>query len=118
MLAGDRESNMSTAIAYITTATRDEALVLARTLVEERLAACANVIPGMTSLYHWQGQLEQSDEAVLILKTRQSLVEQLIGRVQVLHSYDCPCVVTWPIAAGNPEFLQWIETESQPDTNP
>ncbi len=111
-------SIMQAVIAYITAESEDEALALARALVEERLAACANIIPEMTSVFHWQGRLEQSREAVLILKTREELVPRLIARVQELHSYDCPCIVTWPLASGNPEFLQWIETESQPGADP
>lgn len=104
---------MTAAIAYITAANRDEALHIGRTLVEEQLAACANVIDGMTSVYHWEGAIEQAQEAVLIAKTRVELVERLIGRVKELHSYQCPCVVVWPIAAGNPDYLQWIANETR-----
>ena len=83
-------------------------------MVDERLAACANVLDGMTSLYWWQGVLEQASEAVLILKTRAELVERLTMRVRELHSYDCPCVVALPIAAGNPDYLAWIAGETEP----
>ena len=83
-------------------------------MVDERLAACANGLDGMTSLYWWQGVLEQASEAVLILKTRAELVERLTMRVRELHSYDCPCVVALPIAAGNPDYLAWIAGETEP----
>lgn len=81
--------------------------------MEEKLAACANVLDGMTSIYRWRNELQQDGEAVLILKTRQEFVDRIIARVQELHSYECPCVVAWPIAAGNPEYLAWIERETQ-----
>jgi periplasmic divalent cation tolerance protein len=66
----------------------------------------------MTSVYIWKDRLEQSEEAVLLLKTRRELVEQVIARVRELHSYDCPCVLALPIEAGNPQFLQWITDET------
>ncbi|MFG0336265.1 MAG: divalent-cation tolerance protein CutA [Maioricimonas sp. JB049] len=104
----------SAVIAYVTASNRDEALTIGRAIVKERLAACANVFDGMTSVYHWQGEIEESGEAVLILKTRPDLAEPLIERVKQLHSYDCPCVVFWPITAGNREYLRWIEAETGP----
>lgn len=104
----------SAVIAYVTASSREEALAIGRAIVKERLAACANVLDGMTSVYHWQGAIEESAEAVLILKTRPDLAEPLIERVKELHSYDCPCVIVWPITAGNPAYLQWIATEAGP----
>ena len=66
----------------------------------------------MTSLYWWDGKIEEGHEAVLIAKTRESLVERVVARVKSLHSYDCPCVAAWPITAGNPHYLAWIEAET------
>lgn len=103
---------MTAAIVYITTADREQALSLGRALVEERLAACANVLHPMTSLYWWDGAVQTGDEGVLILKTRQELVPRLTERVKELHTYDCPCVVAWPLAAGNPAYFAWIESET------
>jgi len=104
---------MSACFCYITAGSREEALAIGSALVEERLAACANVIAGMTSVYRWQGAIEQDDEVVLIAKTRADLVERLTGRVAALHSYDCPCVVALPITGGNPVFLDWILSETE-----
>ena len=101
-------------LCYVTAGSRDEALAIGRTVVEERLAACANVLDGMTSLYWWRGVLEQAGEAALILKTRAELVERLAARIKELHSYECPCVVALPIAAGNPDYLAWIAAETEP----
>ena len=97
---------------FVTVASADEALAIGRAVVEERLAAGANVITGATSIYWWQGALEQAHEAVLILKTRTELVEPLTARIKDLHSYQCPGVIALPIAAGNPDYLDWIDREA------
>jgi periplasmic divalent cation tolerance protein len=105
---------MAVSFCYVTAGSRDEALSIGRAVVQERLAACANVLDGMTSIYWWQGALEQAGEAVLILKTRAELVERLTARIKELHSYECACVVFLPIAAGNPAYLDWIADETAP----
>ncbi len=97
---------------YMTTSNKEEALDIGRTLVSERLAACVNVLDNMTSLYWWNGQLEQGNEAVLIAKTSEERIDRLIARVKELHSYDCPCVVSWSIENGNEAYLNWIAGET------
>ena len=94
---------------YMTVGDKNEALRIGRVLVEERLAACANVLNGMTSVYSWKGEVHEDGEAVLIAKTKAALVGPLTDRVKELHSYDCPCIVSFPIEKGNPEYLDWIE---------
>jgi periplasmic divalent cation tolerance protein len=96
----------------MTAGSRDEARTIARALVEERLAACCNLLDGMTSVYRWQGEIQEDAEVVVIAKTRAELVERLTARVQALHSYDVPCVVALPVSGGNPAFLDWIAAES------
>ena len=98
---------------YVTAESKDEALRIGRSLVEARLAACANILPPMTSVYRWEGAVQEDSEVALILKTRQELVESLTERIKELHSYDCPCVVALPIIGGNPDFLQWIDSETR-----
>jgi periplasmic divalent cation tolerance protein len=98
---------------YMTAASPEEARRIGRTLVEERLAACANIIPGMMSFYWWQGKIDEGQETVLIAKTREELVPQLTARVKSLHSYTTPCVVALPILGGNADFLQWITDETR-----
>ena len=95
---------MQVYFVYMTARDEAEALVIGRTLVEERLAACINILPAMTSVYWWEGELEQSSEAVLIAKTQQGLVPELIERVKRLHSYACPSIVAWPVPAGHQPF--------------
>jgi periplasmic divalent cation tolerance protein len=100
-------------LCYVTAGSPEEARSLGRTLVAERLAACANILDGMTSLYWWQGELAQAEETVVILKTRSELVPALTERVKQLHSYECPCVVALPISDGNSDYLGWIESETR-----
>ena len=78
---------------YVTAPSFDVAHTIGRTLVEERLAACVNIIPGMHSIYHWQGRTETATEVVLIAKSRAALFEGIEKRVRELHPYDCPCLV-------------------------
>lgn len=98
---------------YVTAATQDEAETIARTLVGERLVACANVLGHMRSFYWWDEQVQDADEVALVLKTRRDLVDAATARIKALHSYDCPCVVALDITGGNPEFLNWIINETQ-----
>lgn len=102
---------MAASFVYITAGDKEEAVRVGRVLVEERLVACVNVFDHMTSLYWWEDAVQQETETVLIAKTRTELLETLIERVKAVHSYDCPCVISWPLAAGNPDYLEWIEDE-------
>jgi periplasmic divalent cation tolerance protein len=103
---------MSVAVLYVTAASPDEAASLGRAVVGERLAACANVLPHITSIYRWEGKLEEAGETALILKTRAELIEPLTARIKALHSYECPCIVALPVAGGNSAFLEWIRAET------
>ncbi len=104
---------MTQVLVYVTAASRDEAMRIGRAAVDGRLAACANVLPSATtSIYWWQGKLEEASEVSLLLKTRAALVDKLVAKVSELHSYGCPCVVAVPIAGGNPKFLEWIDAET------
>jgi periplasmic divalent cation tolerance protein len=99
-------------MVYVTASSRAEALKLGRVLVEERLAACANVLGGMTAIYHWDGKLQEEDEAVVILKTTADLLPPLTARLRDLHSYDLPCVVAWKIETGHAPYLDWVRGET------
>jgi periplasmic divalent cation tolerance protein len=105
---------VSVVFAYVTAGSAEEADRLARTIVAERLAACANIIPGMRSVYWWEGAIGEAAETVVLFKTRADRFEALAARAKELHSYDCPCVVALPVTAGLPAYLGWIEAESTP----
>ncbi|HTH16254.1 MAG TPA: divalent-cation tolerance protein CutA [Magnetospirillum sp.] len=101
-----------TVLVYVTAPSHEEALRLAHLAVGERLAACANVLGPITSVYWWDGKVNQEPEVAMVLKTRAGQAEALVARLKAAHPYDCPCVVVLPIAAGNPDFLGWIRTET------
>ncbi len=105
---------MKFVLLYITTAHRAEARRLGQTLLRERLVACVNLLGPVESHYWWQGQLENSREWLLLAKTRATLAAAVIKRVKALHSYTTPCVVTLPLAKGNPAFLTWLAAETRP----
>ncbi len=104
---------MSVKLIYVTVPLREEAEKLAEVLVTEQLAACANIIEGVTSIFHWEGKLCRENEVILILKTTEERVEELTERIKQLHSYDCPCIVALPIEGGNPDFLTWVAEASR-----
>jgi periplasmic divalent cation tolerance protein len=97
---------------YIVTADMAEAERIAEVLVDERLAACVNILGGVRSVYRWQDAVERADEIAMIAKTKQVLFEPLAARVRALHSYDTPAIVAWPIVAGDSAYLDWIAAET------
>lgn len=100
-------------LVYVTAPDRDTALRLANLAVSERLAACANVLGAIHSVYWWDGKLNQDDEVSVLFKTRADLVSALTERLRANHPYDCPCVVSLAIDGGNPAFLAWIAAETR-----
>lgn len=99
---------------YVTVPTQEEARKIAATIVEERLAACANIIPGMQSIYHWQGKVEHADDIIVIFKTKAGLYQAVEDRVKAMHRYETPCIVSWAIKDGSADFMQWIQAETRP----
>lgn len=97
---------------YATFASDEEAQRIARILVEERLAACANILGGCHSIYRWQGAIEEAEEVAALFKTRADLAENLIARLAELHSYDVPAAVVWPIGNALEAYEQWLTTEA------
>jgi periplasmic divalent cation tolerance protein len=104
---------MKTNIVYITASSVDEAREIGKELVSSRLAAGANIIENIHSFYWWEGEMHDDREAILIAKTRQELVPELIEKVKSIHSYTCPCIVSIPIMDGYRPFLDWIVAETR-----
>jgi len=100
-------------IVYVTTANDTEAKSLAGVVITERLAACANILGEIQSLYWWNGEIQQEPECALLLKTRKDLFAQLEQRICELHSYECPCIIALPISNGAVPFLNWIHEQTQ-----
>ncbi len=104
---------MDISLVYITARDKEEAVMIGKTLVAEKLVACVNIIDNMTSIYRWQGKICESNETVIICKTSSKLIESVSKKVNSIHSYDCPCIAAIPISGGNPEFLRWVESASR-----
>lgn len=105
---------MKTYFIYMTTKDKSEARQIGRHLVESGLAACVNIFDHMNSMYMWQGEFQDDQEAVMIAKTTEEKVSELIASVKTVHSYDVPCVVALPIADGSADFLNWIVDQVSP----
>ncbi len=95
---------------------QETALALGRRLVEQGLAACVNVVPGLTSIYRWEGVVQQEPEVLLLIKTRADRLPELTEALRRLHTYDLPEIIALPITAGLPEYLNWISQCTQPPT--
>lgn len=102
---------MAEVLVYVTTQSHDQALAISRRVVGEGLAACANILGGILSVYRWEGVVREEEEVALLLKTRRDLVDVLSERIRTLHTYDCPCVVAFDISGGNHAFLDWISAQ-------
>ncbi len=98
-------------IIYITTSDRAEAQKIGETLIKKRLAACANVIENIHSIYWWKGKIERDDETLLLLKTKDDRIEDIINTVKQLHSYENPDITAIPLVKGSREYLRWIDDE-------
>jgi periplasmic divalent cation tolerance protein len=97
----------------MTAGSQEEALEIAGELVRTMLVACVNVVPGVTSIYRWEGQVAQDQEWLLIAKTRREVLSELIRLVQELHSYDVPEIVALPLVDGSHSYLRWLDGEVQ-----
>ncbi len=96
-------------VTLITASSEDEARTIAKTIVEERLAACVNIIPSIRSIYRWEGKICDDSESLLIVKTSNKSVEALEKRVAQLHSYSVPEIISLPIERGSEKYLAWID---------
>jgi len=102
-------------LLYVTTTDKKEARKIGRSLVEENLAACVNIIDGMNTIYRWEGEIQEESECILIVKTHYSRVRKVTRRIKEMHSYEVPCVVSLTLTEdeGNEEYLDWLETNSK-----
>ena len=96
---------------YMTAGSKDEATKIGKELVISKLAACVNILDNMNSIYLWQGEVQDDTEVVMIAKTIEDRLPELIEKVKSMHSYDCPCIVSLPVLAGHQPFLDWIAEE-------
>jgi periplasmic divalent cation tolerance protein len=95
-------------VILITAGSPDEAATIARTLVDEHLAACVNIIPGVRSFFFWEGRTQDAMEVLMICKSRMPLMNAVIARVRTLHSYTVPEIIALPVADGLTSYLAWV----------
>jgi periplasmic divalent cation tolerance protein len=105
-------------LAYVTCADLAEAERIGTSLLEARLVACVNQIPGLRSRYWWQGRITESAEVLLLAKTTRARQDAVIAAVRAQHSYSTPCVVFVPLAGGDADFLAWVRAELQAEVTP
>lgn len=107
---------MQELFVYATASTHEEAQKIAKQLVEQRLVACVNIIPGIHSVYRWEGKVTESAEVVMIMKTAHGKFKDLERVFVANHSYVCPALVAIPIAQGLPAFLEWVRDNTRLDS--
>lgn len=105
---------MSTHIVHCTCPDAETAARIAQTLVDERLAACASLLPGVHSIYRWQGAVQQADEVLLLIKTAADRLQALIARIGALHPYELPEVIAVEATGGSAAYLAWVADATRP----
>lgn len=111
-----RAGSLDARVILVNAASKEQAISIANALVKERLAACANIVSPIRSVYRWQGEVQDETEHLMIIKTRARLVAKVEARVKAMHSYEVPEVIALPIVAGSESYLDWIfaSTEAEP----
>ncbi|HDQ06083.1 MAG TPA: divalent-cation tolerance protein CutA [Candidatus Bathyarchaeota archaeon] len=96
-------------IVFMTAGSRQEAVKIVSTLLKDKLIACGNIIENVSSIFWWQGKIEEEKEVLVIMKSREGLFKKLSKRVTELHSYDVPEILALPIVDGSPSYLEWLK---------
>ncbi len=104
-------ANTGLVVIFITTANAEEAQRISKALLEQKKAACVNIVSGVNSLFWWQGKLDSAQENLLIVKTKASLLNELTRLVKEIHSYDTPEIIALPIVGGNQDYIEWVAKE-------
>jgi periplasmic divalent cation tolerance protein len=99
---------------HVSVPDREQATALARILVDERLAACVNIVTQVRSVFRWEGQIHEEDEVLCLVKTRPELLSRLCDRVSALHPYQVPEILAFDVADGSPMYLDWLISQTQP----
>ena len=100
-------------VVFITTSSYDEARKIASALVDQRKAACVNIVPKVNSLFRWKGKIEEAEESLMMVKTRAEFFPDVVSTVKSIHSYEVPEIIALPIVEGNAEYLSWLKEETE-----
>ena len=106
-------ANEKYVVVFITAETLGQGRDIADALVGGKLAACVNIVPGVQSKFWWQGKIDSANESLLIVKTREALLDKVIATVKSLHSYKVPEIIAMPIVGGNSDYLDWIDESTE-----
>ncbi len=98
-------------VVFITAADEEEAGLISRVLLKQRKAACINIVPGISSLFWWQGRIDSAQESLLVVKTKASMLDEITQLVKEIHSNDVPEIIALPIVGGNQDYLEWVDNE-------
>ena len=99
-------------VILVTAGSSEEAARIADRLLAGRKVACVNIVPGVNSVFRWQGNIESAQESLLVFKTRLSLLDDVVALIKQLHGYDVPEIIALPIIGGNQDYLQWVSEET------
>lgn len=113
----EHDTEITHLLVYCTCPDHEAAVELANNLVDEALAACINIVPGLTSIYHWRGKRETGTEELLMIKTTRKQYPALQARIEALHRYELPEVIAVPIQVGLPAYLNWVDESCQRNTS-
>ena len=105
---------MSYQLVFMTAPNREEAVKIVRTLLEEKLIACGNIMDPVSSFFWWKGKIEEEKEVLVIMKSHENLFKKLTNRLKELHSYDVPEIIAFPIVDGSPSYLDWMKACLEP----
>lgn len=111
-MKADQLNNYNFIFVYVTAPSVQIATDISKTLIQEHLVACANILPPMKSFYQWKGNLQEEEETAMIFKTQASCYSQLELKIREIHPYECPCIVAIPIIAGDVQFLNWVKEQT------
>ena len=106
-------SDSEAVVVLVTTSSREEARKVTETLLDHRKVACVNIVPQVESRFWWQGKIDSAQECLLVIKTKRSVLEEVTDLVKTVHSYEAPEIIALPIVGGNPDYLKWIDQETQ-----
>ncbi|KAJ8551147.1 hypothetical protein K7X08_000517 [Anisodus acutangulus] len=112
-MEGSSSKIVPSIVVYVTVPNKESGKKLAGSIVKKKLAACVNRVPGVESVYEWQGEVQTDSEELLIIKTKESLLEALTEHVKANHEYDVPEVIAMPIVGGNPQYLEWLKNSTR-----
>lgn len=105
------------AIVFVTTADEEEGRLISDVLLERRMASCVNIVDGVNSLYRWNGKINETEECLLLIKTKKALLDEVVSLIKEIHSYEVPEIIALPVIGGSEDYFNWIDQEVSKNLN-